>query len=142
MVRRDRARGRGEGGRRTPKSAALLTPEDWVQYGVGEPIDHDDAGLPIFADYRPPRAAIEAAAVDAKATGSEPENPGSQTVTIDITTLGLVLHWDLVIVDMRERFQIDMHSPAVLAQPWPHIRGYVLSLLYSETRLQAALIRR
>jgi len=63
-------------------------------------------------------------------------------VTIDITTYGLVTHWDLVIVDMRERFQIDMHAAAVLAQPWPHIRGYVLSLLYSETRLQAALIRR
>lgn len=87
--------------------------------------------MPIFADYRPPAEALEAAA---NATSSAPVIEGSW--------LALVEHWALVVADLSLHCGVDLHDPAVLARPWPGIRTMIFSLLDSPTRLRAALTRR
>lgn len=51
----------------------------------------------------------------------------------------IVSRWDLVALDLSERHHVDLHDPAVLARPWPGIRGMILGLLRVDSHLATAL---
>lgn len=108
-----------------------------MPYGIGEPVDHDDNGVPIFADYRPVPPELLPAAPSAVAD-TTPEKP-----EIDSSLLGIVTNWRLVVADLLDH-GIDLWDPAVRARPWPGIRTLIFSLLEpgSDSRLRRALLRR
>lgn len=122
------AQGRGRGRRGGPKSASAWTgsAQDWAELGIGDPVDYDEDGIPVYADYRP-------------APRQEPEDadPGFR---VDNSILALVTNWQLVTVDLLTLFRIDLHDPAVLAGPWLGVRGAIHSLYsHPDSRFRRAV---
>lgn len=97
-----------------------MTLDEWAAYGIGEP-DADGN----YRDYRIPAAL--------KPSAPAPATRGS------IWWADIVPHWGLVQRDLAEKYQLDLHDPAVLARPWPGVRGLILGLLTEPSRLATAL---
>ncbi len=68
--------------------------------------------------------------------------PAQNGPTIDTSVLSLLAHWQLVVADLALHYHVDLYDPAVRARPWPGVRTMIFSLLDSDTRLRAALLRR
>lgn len=93
-------------------------------------LDHDENGVPIYAQYRVPDEVHMAT----------PKAPAQQLD--DASWVFLIEHWRLVIADLRKEEGIDLYSSAVLAGSWLTVRSAIFSLLDSPTRLRSALTRR
>lgn len=85
--------------------------------------------LPPHLRPSPPKQPVKAGA------GEKPK------VTVDGSWYALLSHWRLVIAELKDR-GIDLYDPVVLNGPWLSVRAAIFSLLDSDTRLRAALIRR
>lgn len=104
-----------------------LTPGEWARlYGVGEIVDYDVNGDPIYEDYRVPPE-VQAATT-----------PAPRHIAIDGSWLALVMHWRLVVAELIAR-GIDLHSETVLNGPWLSVRAAIFDLLDSPTRLREVL---
>lgn len=102
-----------------------MTAEDWAPYGQGEP---DADGW--YPDYKVPER-LKPAAVDAPVRQSD----------YDTSWLALVTHWRLVAAGLAQTFHVDLFDDAVLARPWPGVRGMIFTLVEEDPRLRAALRR-
>lgn len=104
-----------------------------MEYGVGEPVGEDQDGIPIYRDYRVPKAVTRAGITATPDASKAPE--------IDGSWIAIVNHWRLVEAELAER-GMALWDAATLRRPWPDVRAVIFSLLDSPTRLRAVLTRR
>lgn len=69
----------------------------------------------------------------------KPSAPTAREETRLVWVLDLVRHWELVHLDLAERYGVDLHDPHVLARPWPGVRMMMWSLVREPSRLSQAL---